>query len=193
MILGRGKGVGAWFPSPYFYNSGFRITMKTEQLSNSVSLYEKDYYLWIQKTVESLEKQKFNEIDLIHLIEELGDMGRSEKRAITSNLRIMLMHLLKYQYQPEKRTNSWLFTIVEHRKRLEEAFKTSPSLKRYYEEVFAKSYQDARELASAETGLSIERFPEYSPFTPEEVLNSDHVLKIAPQRHRENTEGEGEV
>jgi Domain of unknown function DUF29. len=102
-------------------------------------------------------------------------MGRSEKNALTSNLRVLLMHLLKYKYQSEKRTNSWLYTIREHRKRLRETFKTSPSLYRFFEDIFNESYQDARELAADETGLSINLFPPESPFTVEEVLNPDFL------------------
>jgi hypothetical protein len=138
-------------------------------------LYDQDYYLWIMRTIELLNQKKFSELDLTNLVEEIEDMGKSEKKSITSNLRILLMHLLKYKYQSDKQTNSWLFTIVEHRKRLQEAFKVSPSLKRYYEEVFLDCYQDARELASAETGLSVQIFSEVCPFTPEEALNSNYL------------------
>ncbi|MEA5509359.1 DUF29 domain-containing protein [Crocosphaera sp. UHCC 0190] len=138
-------------------------------------LYDKDYYLWVQETIKLLQHKKFNAIDLDNLIEEMEDMGRSEKKAVTSNLRILLMHLLKYQYQPEKRTNSWLFTIREHRKRLKEAFKTSPSLKNYYGEVFSECYQDARELATDETGLSIEIFPKTSPFSINNTLDTNYL------------------
>ncbi|MEY3827819.1 MAG: hypothetical protein RLZZ148_2640 [Cyanobacteriota bacterium] len=138
-------------------------------------LYDQDYYLWIMRTIELLNQKKFSELDLTNLVEEIEDMGKSEKKSITSNLRILLMHLLKYKYQSDKRTNSWLFTIVEHRKRLQEAFKVSPSLRRYYEEVFLDCYQDARELASAETGLSMQIFSEVCPFTPEEALNPNYL------------------
>ena len=138
-------------------------------------LYDQDYYLWIMRTIELLNQKKFSELDLTNLVEEIEDMGKSEKKSITSNLRILLMHLLKYKYQSDKRTNSWLFTIVEHRKRLQEAFKVSPSLRRYYEEVFLDCYQDARELASAETGLSVEIFSEVCPFTQEEALNPNYL------------------
>ena len=138
-------------------------------------LYDQDYYLWIMRTIELLNKKKFSELDLTNLVEEIEDMGKSEKKSITSNLRILLMHLLKYKYQSDKQTNSWLFTIVEHRKRLQEAFKVSPSLRRYYEEVFLDCYQDARELASAETGLSMQIFSEVRPFTPEEALNPNYL------------------
>lgn len=138
-------------------------------------LYDQDYYLWIMRTIELLNQKKFSELDVTNLVEEIEDMGKSEKKSITSNLRILLMHLLKYKYQSDKQNNSWLFTIVEHRKRLQEAFKVSPSLRRYYEEVFLDCYQDARELASAETGLSMQIFSEVCPFTPEEALNPNYL------------------
>ncbi len=139
------------------------------------SLYEQDFYLWLQTNINLLKEGKFGEIDLENLIEELESMGRSDKNALKSNLRVLLMHLLKYKYQPDKRSNSWNYTIIEHRIRLEDAFKTSPSLYRFFEEIFNESYQNARKLAAAETGLSIEIFPLESPFTVEEVLNADFL------------------
>lgn len=139
------------------------------------SLYEQDFYLWLQTNINLLKEGNFAEIDLENLLEELESMGRSDKNALKSNLRVLLMHLLKYKYQPEKQTNSWLYTIIEHRIRLEDAFKTSPSLYRFFEEIFSESYQNARKLAAGETGLSIEIFPPESPFTMEEVLNADFL------------------
>lgn len=139
------------------------------------SLYEQDFYLWLQTNINLLKEGKLAEIDLENLLEELESMGKSDKNALKSNLKILLMHLLKYKYQPEKRTNSWRYTIIEHRQRLRDTFKTSPSLYRFFEEIFNESYQDARELAAAETGLSIKIFPPESPFTVEEVLNADFL------------------
>ncbi|MGL6136750.1 MAG: DUF29 domain-containing protein [Planktothrix sp.] len=138
-------------------------------------LYEEDYNLWLMNTIHQLQHGKLAEVDMVNLIEELEAMGRSQKSAIESNLRILLMHLLKYKYQSDKRTNSWLFTIREHRKRLRNDFKNSPSLKRYFLEVFPESYQDARELAADETGLSINTFPVESPFSQEDTLNPDYL------------------
>ena len=139
------------------------------------SLYEEDYHLWLMNTIHQLQNGKLAEVDMVNLVEELEAMVRSEKKAIRSNLRILLMHLLKYKYQSEKRTNSWLFTIREHRKRLRDDFKNSPSLKRYFREVFEECYQDARELAADETGLTIDTFPVESPFSQEETLNPDYL------------------
>lgn len=139
------------------------------------TLYESDFYLWLSTTAQLLHNGNFSEIDLDNLIEEIEGMARKEKQALKSNLRILLMHLLKWKYQTDKRTNSWRSTIREHRKRLKDAFADSPSLKPYYLEIFADSYQDAKELASDETGLSLDTFPVDSPFTPEETLNEDYL------------------
>ena len=136
-------------------------------------LYEEDFYLWIQQTSQNLRDRNFSEVDLDNLIEEIETMGRSEKSALASNLRVLLMHLLKYRYQPEKRSKSWEYTIFEHRNRIQDIFENSPSLKRYYEEVFEKSYQKARKAASIETGLPIKTFPEVCPFTDDEILEDD--------------------
>lgn len=146
---------------------------ETSVTTNS-SLYEQDYYLWLQTTAKQLREEKLSQIDRANLIEEIESMGRSEKSALVSNLQIVLMHLLKHKYQPEKRSNSWLFTIFEHRDRLLEAFEISPSLKPYFREVFAKCYTKARKKASLETGLPISTFPTESPFTPEETLDTEY-------------------
>jgi hypothetical protein len=152
----------------------------TTQLSstvNTANLYDRDYYLWLTHTAQLIKEGKFSEVDAVNLIEEIEDMGRSEKRAVKSNLIIVLLHLLKYKYQPAKKTNSWKSSIREHRRRLRDDFKTSPSLKRYFEEVMAECYQDARELAADETGLSLDTFPTESPFSTSEVLNPDFLLQ----------------
>ncbi|MBE9170158.1 DUF29 domain-containing protein [Pleurocapsales cyanobacterium LEGE 06147] len=144
-------------------------------VKSSSSLYEEDYYRWIETTVNQLREGRLAEVDLANLSEELEDMGKSQKHAIKSNLRVVLMHLLKYKYQPDKRANSWKYTITEHRIRLEDDFSDSPSLKRYFSEVFDESYQKARKLAATETGLPLETFPPESPFTQQQALNSDYL------------------
>jgi hypothetical protein len=139
------------------------------------NLYNEDFYLWIETTAKQLKNGNFSEIDLANLIEEIESMGRSEKRALKSNLLVLLMHLLKYKYQPEKCSNSWLSTIFEHRRRLKEELTESPSLKNYFLEIFNECYQDARKQASLETGLSLDTFPIDSPFTIDESLNQDYL------------------
>ncbi|MBD2743155.1 DUF29 domain-containing protein [Coleofasciculus sp. FACHB-1120] len=146
--------------------------MTRELETNRQSLYETDYLKWIQTTVEKLRVGDYPNIEWENLIEEIEDMGRSERRSLKSNLIIVLTHLLKWQFQPEFRSGSWKGSIVEHRRRIREALKDSPSLKPYLEEVFVKCYLDAVEQASAETELPLETFPQLCPYTSTEVLNS---------------------
>lgn len=104
-------------------------------------LYNRDFYAWLVATTEILKNKDWDKVDLDNLIEEIEATGRSEKAALESNLVIVLMHLLKYLYQPQKRSSSWINSIVEHRRRIDKALKTSPSLKPYLEEVFWSCYQ----------------------------------------------------
>jgi hypothetical protein len=155
-----------------------RVIDMTTQLSSAndtANLYDRDYYLWLSHTANLISEGKFSEVDAANLIEEIEDMGRSEKRAIESNLVVLLLHLLKYKYQPEKRSNSWKSSVREHRRRLRKAFSDSPSLKRHFEEVVDECYQDAREQAADETELPLDTFPQESPFTLAEVLNPDYL------------------
>jgi Domain of unknown function DUF29 len=135
-------------------------------------LYERDYHHWLETTAQQLRDGNLAALDVPNLLEEIEDMGRSERRSVYSNLKILLLHLLKYVYQPEMRSNSWLASIVEHRQRINKAFKDSPSLKPHYDTIFAEAYAEARELAAAETGLSINDFPIDAPFSPEAILRS---------------------
>jgi Domain of unknown function DUF29 len=100
-------------------------------------------------------------------------MARKEKVAFESNLEILFMHLLKYQYQVNKRTSSWRYTIDKHRSRILKALKVSLSLKPYLKQVFDDCYEEGRRKASIETGLNISTFPMRSPFSQEDTLNSD--------------------
>jgi hypothetical protein len=138
-------------------------------------LYETDYLKWIETTVGKLRVQDYSNIDWDNLIEEIEDMGRSERRSLESNLIVVLTHLLKWQYQSQFRSGSWKGSIVKHRRRIREALKDSPSLKPYLEKVFAECYSDAVEQASAEIGLSVETFPQICPYTVVEVLDSNFL------------------
>ncbi len=103
-------------------------------------------------------------------------MTKSQRESLISNLKILLIHLLKYKFQSEKRTNSWLSTIKEHRKRLNKALKKSPSIKNYLEKILTNSYTKARKKASLETKLPVDIFPIQCPFTLENILNPDYLL-----------------
>jgi hypothetical protein len=146
--------------------------MLNQTISTPNTLYDQDFYLWTQTTAQQLKEHKLNEIDIPNLIEEIESMGRSEKRELKSRLIILLMHLLKWQYQPEKRSESWRSTITEQRISIEVLLEDSPSLKPLVSEIFNDCYQKARLKASEETKIKLNFFPQESPFTQEETITN---------------------
>ncbi|MGF1479351.1 MAG: DUF29 domain-containing protein [Cyanophyceae cyanobacterium] len=153
----------------------FRFLEKSSDRSTLKNLYDTDFWLWIQQTAQQLKAKDFDTVDWDNLIEEIEALGRSEKKALLNNAKIVLLRLLKWKYQSDKRSNSWLSSINEHRERLEVDFQESPSLKRFYNENFEALYQRARRRAAIETRLALKSFPEQSPFTPEQVLDLDFL------------------
>ncbi len=136
-------------------------------------IYEVDYYQWLNITAQQLRDRQFDHVDLDNLIEEIEAMSGSQLRELKSRLIVLLMHLLKYQYQPSKRSKSWLNTIVEQRSEIELLLEQSPSLTHKSIEVFDQCYLKARRNAAKETKLSVEAFPALSPFTLDDTLNPD--------------------
>lgn len=153
--------------------------MNTELQGNQPNLYEADYLKWIETTVQRLRERDYFNVDWENLIEEIEDMARNERRRLSSNLIILLMHLLKWQYQPERRSGSWKGSIVEHRRRIRNDLQDSPSLKPYLEQVFSECYPDAVEQAAAETGLPQATFPESCPYTMTEILDTNFLPESA--------------
>jgi hypothetical protein len=136
---------------------------------------EQDFYAWTQEQAQLLRTGKLDEIDWQNIAEEIEDMGRSEKRQLESRLEILIMHLLKWQFQPNLRSRSWQLTIKEQRLRLEKLLQENPSLQGNLMEVIAKVYPLASLSAERETGLSL--FPEVCPYHVTEILLDDFLPK----------------
>ena len=132
-----------------------------------------DFNLWIQRTAQLLRDRHWQEIDVNRLIEEVEDLGKSERRSIVSQLTRLLLHLLKWHYQPQRRSDSWLDSITDARTQIELAIEDSPSLQAYPAEQIEECYQRASRQAAKQTGLPIAEFPEHCPYAPELVLNED--------------------
>jgi hypothetical protein len=135
--------------------------------------YYKDLYLWGIEQIKLLKEKRFDELDIEHLIEEMEDMGSSQRSAVSSHLKNLLMHLLKWQYQSNIQSNSWSFSIINARLALEDLIIESPSLKNMPSNELSKAYANARKLAAKETGLNINIFPIDCPYTIEQILNED--------------------
>ncbi|HAC65423.1 MAG TPA: DUF29 domain-containing protein [Cyanothece sp. UBA12306] len=141
------------------------------------TLYKSDFNLWLEENIKCLKQKKLDQLDIDNLIEEMEAMGRSEKKAFRSNLEQLLMHLLKWKYQPNKRSGSWERSILEHRNGILEDLEDSPSLKPYFDQVFDKCYQNSRKYAKAETLLNLDIFPDVCPFTRTQILTPDYLPK----------------
>lgn len=142
-----------------------------------LSLYEKDFYAWTEEQVRLIKDKNLEKLDLVHLQEELQLMGASEKRELENRLEILLMHLLKWKYQPTYiNKKSWERTIKEQRKKLARHFKDNPSLTNpdTLKERFVAAYETAILRAANETGLDDNAFPPESEWTIEEVLSDDY-------------------
>jgi hypothetical protein len=148
------------------------------------TLYDRDLQLWIEQTIHQLKKGEFESLDTEHLIEELTDLGKSERNALKSNLKILLAHLLKLKVQnnvPDSMQGSWYSSAVEHRQRVLDNLTDTPSLNSFLSEAIEKAYPDARKLAIKEAklakfGVRIPAESEYPlscPFSIEQILDED--------------------
>jgi hypothetical protein len=137
------------------------------------STYETDFYTWTQQQAELLKSGRLSEIDVENIIEEIETMGRSEKREYESRLSILLLHLLKWQYQPVRRGRSWLLTIKEQRIQFAEVMDENPGLKSQQPVILKAAYRLARVRVSRETGLDESVFPSECPWTIEQIIDHD--------------------
>lgn len=142
--------------------------------SNMRATYQQDFYTWTLEQTSLLKQKRFDELDLEHIIEEIEDMGKSEKRALESYIENLLMHLLKWKYQPYYiGRRSWELTIIEQRKRLKWHIKENPGLKSKLAEAIERSYEFAKSGAEKETGIPISSYPETCPWTYQQFIDSD--------------------
>lgn len=135
--------------------------------------YEEDFALWCAEQAALLRAGNFDRVDVENVAEEVESLGRSDKHQIRSRLEVLLMHLLKWERQPEHRSRSWAFTIRDQRRKIQRLLDDSPSLTSFPGEVLAEEYPGARERASEETAIYLDHFPETCPYTIEQILDRD--------------------
>ncbi len=137
------------------------------------ALYEKDFYAWAKENARLMREGRLSDIDIEHIAEELESMTRSEKRELISRLAVLMSHLLKWQFQQEKRSNSWKNTIDAQREDVSELLEDSPSLRHEIGDKLQKAYSKAKLLVAAETGMARERFPATCPYDLDQVLSEE--------------------
>lgn len=143
-------------------------------MSTPAGLYDQDFYAWTLKNAELLHQGRFVEVDVEHVAEELDGMGRSERHELVNRLAVLLAHLLKWQFQPERRGKSWRATIQEQRLRVNEQLAESPSLRPHLEDSHMKAYRYAVLRVTQETPLEESALPTENPFTGEQTLDENY-------------------
>lgn len=147
--------------------------LRLAQAHQPQSLYDTDFVLWVEKTAALLRSGDFSNVDWENLIEEVESLGRAERQQLVSRLEILIGHLLKWQYQPHRRSNSWEATIREQRLKIGRWLKASPSLKSFLEKAVEEGFVDGVNLAVRETNLPYATFPKSCPYTLEQILNDE--------------------
>lgn len=137
--------------------------------------YEEDFALWSAEQAALIRAGKFDRVDLENIAEEIESLGRSSKHEIRSRLEVLMMHLLKWERQPEYRSRSWRSTIRDQRSKILRLLDESPSLKPFPRQVYAEEYPRARELASEETTIYLHLFPETCPYSIEQILDPEFL------------------
>jgi hypothetical protein len=136
-----------------------------------MSGYETDFYLWTHEQATLLREGRLDELDVPNLVEEIDSLGRSQRHELRSRLRVLLLHLLKWHYQPERQGPSWESTISEQRIHSDELLSDSPSLRPQVPIILPHAYALARQSAHRETRVPLSTFPETCPYTVEQVLD----------------------
>jgi Domain of unknown function DUF29 len=133
--------------------------------------YEQDIVAWAREQAMLLRSGQLSAVDAEHLAEEIEAVSASERRELRNRLKVLLQHLLKWQYQPERRSRSWLATMLEQRDSIDDVLTTSPSLRTSFADDLESAYSSAVRYAAEETGKDARAFPRMCPFSFDDVLS----------------------
>jgi hypothetical protein len=129
-----------------------------------------DLYSWARRQAELLRAGRLSEIDPVAIAEEIDDVGEEQYDKLESALRVLMVHLLKWDHQSDRRSRSWTASVREQRRRVLRQLRKNPGLRSRLDEALVEAYEDARDEASAETGLPLRLFPAQPPFEYAEVM-----------------------
>jgi hypothetical protein len=136
-------------------------------------LYDQDFYAWSNEQAALLRAGKLGLADIEHIAQEIESMGKTEKRELVSRIRVLMLHLLKWRFQPLKRTASWEVSIKVQRMDLADHLKDNPSLTPLIPEVTEKAFKSALLDAMLETGLPETALPRTCPWSFEQMMAED--------------------
>ncbi len=149
------------------------IAKYTIPMAKIGTLYDTDFALWADQQADAIEHGRWADIDVDNVAEEIRALSRTDRRELRSRLKVMLAHILKQRYQPERASKSWTTSIDKQAEGIALVLEESPSLRRELDERMQKAYGDAVRSAARETGLARETFP---PRLPEDLARQVHEL-----------------
>ncbi len=141
--------------------------------AKSLGQYNKDFYAWTIYNAALIRQGNFSKVDIEHVAEEIESMGKRERRELINRLSVLIAHLLKWQFQPARRCNSWKYTIEEQRNEITDLFDDSPSLKHEIDQQLDRAYAKAVLIAATETDLGKEVFPKSCSFSLKQALSQN--------------------
>jgi Domain of unknown function DUF29 len=139
------------------------------------AIYERDLYVWTQAQAQALREKEWAALDVAHLAEEIESLGNEQAHAVESHLANLLLHLLKWHYQPRRRSRSWRTSLHNARIEIRRRLRRSPSLRPELPTLVEIAYADARKLAMHETGLTLATFPGRCPWSLDQLQDEDFL------------------
>jgi hypothetical protein len=154
------------------------ISLNLSEVINAPATYESDFYGWTSHQAQILHERNWEALDIANLIEEIESLGRQERRELENRLGVLVGHLLKWQYQPKKKSKSWKLTIRGQRQEIAKLLLDNPSLKPYLPDALQRSYSLAINLVLGETSLKLKELPEECLYTITQVLDPTYPTGI---------------
>jgi hypothetical protein len=139
------------------------------------TLYEQDFAAWAEQQARALRERRWEDVDLEHVAEEIESMGSEQESKLESYLEILILHLLKWQFQPIRRNPSWRRSMAFSRARIERVLRKNPSLKARLADLVSSAHADALRIAAIETGLSEKTFPRKCPYAMQQLRDQDFL------------------
>jgi hypothetical protein len=153
-------------------------TNETTIPARAPSLYDRDFALWIEAQVAAVRAGDLAALDADNLVEELEGLTKRDERALGSQLKRIMAHMLKQRYQPQRASRSWVDSIENGREEIADILEQSPSLRRTLPGLMTKNYPRAVSQAARDTRLPPARFPSEPPFALDEVLGDDERTRV---------------
>lgn len=142
------------------------------------TLYDTDFYAWTVEQSQLLKNRDFQHLDIINLMEEIESLGKQQRQELRNRLGVLMGHLLKWDYQPQKRSKSWRVTIREQRREILQLLKENPSLKSYLTEAIVLGHESGLDLVVKETPLDYKDLPPDPIYTLEQLLDSSFPVDL---------------